>query len=383
MLKSLLVYLDVVATTLMTAPFDATDMSLVSSNDGDSLPSFFFTLPMGNRDSPSAVPSSLGRESLERRRNRQTKEHDKVLGMLESMDDDESYVESTLASLEYSTTNTTLMFQDIVDSTAPYHMPQWRFKLKRWTNKIITDVMHRRLLSKYGPWVTVLVVFATCRLAWHRPSLQMLTSDTDRITLHSYREAMMHQDLSAGMSRRSETNGILTQPERLVGKNRDKRTTGADSIASQKVLQRYRVDMEKPHDEDPMSLAHNEKKRRKHAAQHQQTRQQNIPNQGDKDWGDFQGRVVKLKELSEKGYASPTSGIGPVAQFLSQQQQQQQHQPIVEKTVPARKQSHHRHEPQEQKELSNTKREGDIYWKPRKTNAKKADPIGLISADLI
>ena len=40
----------VAATTLMTAHRGGTDMSLVSSSDGDSLPSLFFALPMGNHD---------------------------------------------------------------------------------------------------------------------------------------------------------------------------------------------------------------------------------------------------------------------------------------------------------------------------------------------
>jgi hypothetical protein len=176
--------------------------------DNDELPSVFFQAATQKKKQTKEGASVriTDRQSLERRRNSQTKENEQILGKLERMADDESFVESTLACLEYPiSTNTTTaakLLKDIIDTTAPYQpIPQWTSAWKLWRKKIIVPTLvwpKKRQISKYAPWMAVLIVYFSYRLAWYEPSSSVMT-DTELITLRTYHDGRLRGGLSPSL----------------------------------------------------------------------------------------------------------------------------------------------------------------------------------------
>ena len=254
----------------MTATFDMTNISLTSDDD-DSLPSLFFSIPIGDTQS---IASMSGRDSLERRRRRQTKENVEMLGMLESMSDDESYVESTLASLEYSTStnNGSLFLKEIADTTAPYNMPQWQVLIRKWSRRLPKFVLQKRHLSKFGPWMLVLVVYVTYRVAWSSINAAPSTiSDTERITLRAYRDNMLHQSQTDALRTTSIQHGVFQAPK-MQGSSLVPDGVMEDSRDSATTAAKYHIGVEQP--EDNMALP---PKKEEAAAQQVQPQQPQQP----------------------------------------------------------------------------------------------------------
>lgn len=336
--------------------FTMSHISIASSDgdsvDDDSLPSFFFRTPQKKKqmNEVASVQSTGGRSrnSLEQRRNRQRNENKKMLGMLESLADDESYVESTLASLEHSTNPTAAasLLKDIVNTTAPYHpIPQWKSAWKecvQWSKKLPAEPMlilpTTRQVLKYAPWMAIVVVYMTCRLAWYTPSQSAMT-DIERITLNNYQDTVtsgsrLRGGLPTALHEQQLLHSNMYSPLLAMDKKDDASTLPILQVAKL-------ADNEKPNDGDstrpvtPGEEAKQQKTTSIPAASDSKFTRSSIPESPeDKNWIAFEERVQKLKDLSERGHISIASGSGPVSQFLSQQQQRNQEKVQMEEATP-------------------------------------------------
>lgn len=297
--------------------------------DDDSLPSPFFQATLKKKRANEVASARItDRQSLERRRNCQTKENEQMLDMLESMENDETFVESTLATLEYpiSTNNSTAatLLKEIIDTTAPYHpMPQWKSAWKQWRKSIVVPTLvwpNTRQMSKYAPWMAVLIVYFSCRLAWYEPSSSVMT-DTERITLKTYHDGRLRGGLSPSLQQQQLLpNNILSSPLET-----DKKID-TSSLRATKFAPKYEFDKEQPYDGDAMQL--------EKAQEYSNLSQPPAPGSksmisvpktpNDTDLIAFQERVQKLKDLSDKGHISIASRSGPVTQFLYKQQRNEE-----------------------------------------------------------
>lgn len=347
-------------------------MSLISIHMGDDSSAGNNSKETGNIKANRE--RSRSREMIEKRRRRQAQEAQEMLGMIESIsDDDESYVQDTLASLEYSTTTagSSSFLKELVETTAPYNMPQWQFFVRKWSRRIA----HNRTLKRYGPWMAMLFLYISCRLV--SPSGQPAATATtnnhmESMTLKVYRDSVLNQlqsnvnvgDLhdtinqgaSASVFRPQHNQFSPPLPDR---NHRIQKSLAPDNamndedpiVEEQQIQQRkqYHVENSARADEDPMALPPSQ--------QEQIAAAQMDPN--------FQERVNQLKELTKL----PTVD----ADDLQQQQQQQplgQPNPLVDA-----------------QQLQLLQHNNDVppadYWKPRKRGENKVKPSNLISAGLV
>lgn len=260
------------------------DVSNSSKKDDDS--NGMVSINIGG-SSVSSEPA--GREYLDKRRRKQTRDNVAMLGVLESIGDDDSYVEDTLASLEYSVATSHGSFlREIAETTAPYtgSMPRWQYWLRRvsrkttqWGRKILHR--HRVPVQKYGPYFVVAMVYMTIRLVLSDPATSY--SDTEKITLNTYRDSYQNQlqpRVGGAGSAQGQLNGAAVM----------------ENIAATQYppLYKSKYQVKDTQDDDPMALPPN-KSGQSNQESNQQQPQLSI---------EFKERVKKLREVSERGRAA-------------------------------------------------------------------------------
>ena len=352
-----------------------------------------------------------------------------MLGMLESMDDDESYVESTLARLEYptSTSSAASLLNDIVNTTAPYHpTPKWKIVWKQWSKKVLPMLVmpNTRQIFKYAPWMAVMIVYIGCRLAWYVPPPTAVT-DTERMTLraHSDTSSRLRGGLPSTLPQQPLLQDSPYYPSTDTDQSVTVTTRPLPPLQATKLAPLYDFDNEKPKDGDSMRHAKPEEDATNDSAASQPPApdskliQSSIPKTpNDTTSIAFQERVQKLKDLRDRGHISIASGSGPVSQFLSKQEQQNNEKARERKEIPKdersleikptsleQKQEHEHHvnherstqkqsqqqtnprvQPQQQDQKSDSEQQNvESTVQARKPGEKYDAPSGLISLDLV
>jgi hypothetical protein len=382
---------------------DMNDMNDISLDDKDIGISMIY-VPMGDDSIKSRDASgNNSRDMIEKRRRRQAKEAVEMLGMMESIsDDDESFVQDTLASLEYSTTtagSSPSFLKDLVETTAPYHMPQWQFFIRKWHRRISQN----RNLQRYGPWIVMLLVYASCKMAWQPVGASHRTiSAADSMTLKVYQDSVLNQlqpnvagsDPAALLPAALLNRGVFQPPMApAFGTNMNHRmqkqqhqvslapdnAMDEDPILEQKQLQQrkqYHVETSLKAEEDPMALP--------------------PPGPGGTTDPNFQQRFDKLKEISQPDQAAPLNN-GQQKQAEPPPQPQQQPQRVDEQQErqqqpPLQQQGTQQQQPPQEQLWQQTTSvqvpppaadDGTSGWKPRKRGDNRVEPSNLILAGLV
>jgi hypothetical protein len=234
-----------------------------------------------------APPTSVSRDPIEQQlRKRQTKDHERMLQVLETFEDDESFVKSTLDSLDLSSHKSpAVLFHEIIESTAPYQPASpggvmW----KQWSKILLPYLrsIRKRVSSAYVPWLSAMVIYTMFRYAFFQSPISMKLSNDQFDT--SSDSTTLQKKFSDGRVSLAKIKGpALTLPQNLLLSEK----TSTSGMTNKDAL-----NLDFPFDADSMKFDHTPKI--------------------SEDWISSKERMKKIQSLKAQGHISKSSVIDSI-----------------------------------------------------------------------